>query len=131
MGECCKMFSGVLGKIKNFGWGLLNQTGRAPDPPGGSSRDAIRRRRPGTRAHGWHASGMARVCQWRLAARRGRLGAGGNRPPVGSAAQPAIAPPVANRDGQGCDCDCPDDDGDHVVRSLVVCRDVTACADNS
>ena len=48
MGECCKMFSGVLGKIKNFGWGLLNQTGRAPALPGGSSRDAIRRRHPGT-----------------------------------------------------------------------------------
>jgi hypothetical protein len=42
MGECCKMFSGVLGKIKNFGWGLLNQTRRLPALPGGFARHADR-----------------------------------------------------------------------------------------
>jgi hypothetical protein len=75
MGECCKMFSGVLGKIKNFGWGLLNQTGRAPALPGGFARNAIRRRRPGT----WlaRASRVARRLQWRLAARGQGQGAPG------------------------------------------------------
>jgi hypothetical protein len=75
MGECCKMFSGVLGKIKNFGWGLLNQTGRAPALPGGFARNAVRRRRPGTPLA--RPDWVARRLQWRLAARGGRPGAPG------------------------------------------------------
>ncbi len=119
MGECCKMFSGVLGKIKNFVWGLLNQTGRASALPGGLARDAIRRRHPGT----WLArpDRVARVLQWRLAARGEWPGAPRvSAPRVGSAAQAAVVPPIANRDGQGGECNCPDDDGNHAV--LLSCQ---------
>ena len=61
------MCSVVLGKIKNFGWGLLNQTRRLPALPGGFARDAIRRRHPGTPLA--RPDWVARRLQWRLAAR--------------------------------------------------------------